>query len=232
MVQRKPDASEKLAQTLTGAVQIDAAVKPKPQKPVKTVPIKQGNAQEQPQALTADEQAVVTGLVLAGLSYAQAVARLKGGGDNLQPTPGPAISDEERKRILKLAEGDDSDLPPVEDVEDKSEVLTVDFSMRQGFKCLLDDLWTRREEMKSITKKTQFAVTFQISQPELDWLLHRTITEGQSRGDANFTPNLAMIMLLKQQKALDPTRGGQRSMGSSGPKESFNPSNGDWTKKA
>lgn len=231
MATRKADASQTLAATLAGGQQIDAAVKPKAEKAVKTIPIKQESAPATAPALSPDEHAIVTQLVLAGLSYAQAVAKLKGSGDVL-PASSTQISDEERKRILKLAEGDDSDLPPIPDVEDKAEVLTVDFSQRAGFKCLLDDLWTRREEMKSITKKTQFAVTFQISQPELDWLFHRTITEGQSRGDANFTPNLAMIMLLKQQKALDPTRGGQRAMGSSGPKESFNPSQGDWTKRS
>lgn len=180
-----------------------------------------------PAALAPGQAQVVASLVAAGYSYDDAVAMLNGtGGAPAAPAKGKKEIDAATR---KLIDGDDSDLPPVEDVEERFDVVEVDMAPREGFKTLIDDLWTRREEMEDVPKKTLYRVTFDIPAPEFDWLLHRTIQEGQSRKDVGFTVQRALILLLKQQKALDPTRGGRRAGGSSGPKNSFDPKTGGWT---
>ena len=169
---------------------------------------------------------VVAALVEQGHSYDEAVAMLRGGA--AAPAPSKKALDEQTK---KLVEGDDSDLPPVEDVEDKYDIVDVSLEKRPEFRTFLDDLWTQREALEDVPKKTRYRVTFEIGAPEWDWLLHRTIQEGQARKDVDYSPQKALTLLLKQQKALDPTRGGKRAFGGSGPREGFNPATGDWTKK-
>lgn len=199
-----------------------------------TVPyVDKGQGSASASEMSVGQSQVVAALISQGYSYHEAVAMLSGSGE---VKPGPAlaadekVSAAERERIRKLSEGDDSDLPPVEDVEDKFEVMTVELSKRDGFKTLIDDLWARRQDLEDVAKKTLYRVTFDIPASEFDWLLHRTISEGQARKDAEYSVQSALVLLLKQQKALDPTRGGRRGFGSSGPKADYNPAVGGWTK--
>lgn len=180
-------------------------------------------------SLSPGQVQVVSALVAQGFSFDEAVASLSGG-SRTNAADATSTSKEDLARIKKLAEGDDSDLPPVEDVEEKFDVVDVDLGKREGFKTLIDDLWTRREELQDVPKKTLYRVTFDIPAPEFDWLLHRTISEGQARRDADYGVQSALVLLLKQQKALDPTRGGRRNFGGSGPKDAYNPQAGGWTK--
>jgi hypothetical protein len=215
----KKNATDKLAETL-GSVKPEA-----PKKAVKKT--EDAPASE----MSAGQSQVVAALISQGYSYPEAVAMLSGSGE-VKPAPvaQDKVSKEEIARIKKLSEGDDSDLPPVEDVEDKFEVATVELSKRDGFKTLIDDLWSRRQDLEDVAKKTLYRVTFDIPASEFDWLLHRTISEGQARKDTEYSVQSALVLLLKQQKALDPTRGGRRGFGASGPKADYNPAVGGWTK--
>lgn len=179
---------------------------------------------------------VIAALVAQGYSYDEAVAMLSGDGKAKNqpgkvspPSPGE-ISEEEKAKIRKLAEGDDSDLPPVEDVPDTAELVIFPMDKREGHKTLLDDYWNRRGDLEEIKKKARFQLVIELNQPELDWLLHRTIREGQIRKDAEFSVNRTLTLLLKQQKALDNTYGAKASATSSGPRENYNPATGGWTK--
>lgn len=180
-------------------------------------------------ALSPGQAQVVATLCGQGYSYQEAVAMLFGSPSHGRvPEPSKGKID---AATQKLIDGDDSGLPPIEDVVEKFDVVEVDLERRDEFRTLIDDLWTRREEMQDVPKKTKYRVTFDIDAPEWDWLLHRTIEEGKIRKDTEYSVQRAFMLLLKQQKALDPTRGGRRAMGGSGPKEGFNPQSGDWTKK-
>lgn len=181
--------------------------------------------------LSAGQLQVVGMLVAQGFSYDEAVAKLSGDGSKPATSTNAALTDAEREQIRKLSEGDDSDLPPIEDVEETVAIEVFSLEKREGFRTLVDDLWTRREELEDVPKKTRYSVTFELEATELDWLLHRTIQEAQARKDAEYGVQRAMTLLLKQQKALDPTRGGRRSFGGSGPKEQYNPTTGDWTNR-
>lgn len=230
----KKTASEKLAETIGGTgggSPVGETVKTAPKvvqskKSEKTAPETRPAQAE----LGAGQAQVIAALVAQGYSYTDALAMLSGG--DVRPSPAaasPALTKEERAEIKRLSEGDDSHLPPVEDVADKFDVVEVSLERREGFKTLIDDLWTRREDLENVSKKTRFRVTLDIELPEFDWLLHRTIQEGQARRDTEFSVGRALTLLLKQQKALDPTRGGKRQGGATGLRQNFDPKNGGWT---
>lgn len=60
------------------------------------------------------------------------------------------------------------------------------------------------------------------------WVIRRTLQEAYKRNDPNFVVENFILLLLKEQRAIDPTKAGQVTAASSGPKQLFNPGTGKW----
>lgn len=63
----------------------------------------------------------------------------------------------------------------------------------------------------------------------MDWVLRKTLQEAHKRNNPNFLVADFIILLLKEQRAIDPTKGGKVQSSSSGPKDTYNPVTGNWS---
>lgn len=150
------------------------------------------------------EAAVIASLVQSGVSYSDAKAQVLGGGAQATPEPAVEAAEEDIEPPVVPAKSKDfSD----EQVKLHNEVLAIHEGDGQGiYSVTLDNI------------------------PEyiFDWVARRTIQEAARRNDPEFLVPNFLLWLLKQERAIDPTKGGTVQGGSSGPKDSYNPITERW----
>lgn len=174
---------------------------------------------------------VIMGLVQQGYSYDQAAAMVNGTG-----APAPAAQPDRPfnpkaidARTKKLIEGDDSDLPPVEDVEERElPTVTMDFEVRAGLENYLFELEKRLIELRDDPEDKIYILPIPFSKKLYDFLLADTLREGVMRRDGTFTEARMVEIIFKQRLALDPTKGGTSRASKTGPRGSYNAQSGGW----
>lgn len=153
------------------------------------------------QTVDAMEAAVIAELVKAGVPYADARAQVLGGASPQTARPAPA------------AMGADDDDEPV--IPQKSK----DFS---------DDQVALYEQLQSIEESKEYEVSITVPSYLMDWVIRKTLQEAYVRNNPEFLVDDFLILMLKEQRAIDPTKGGKVTGGRSGPKDLYNPMTEKW----
>lgn len=86
-------------------------------------------------------------------------------------------------------------------------------------------LW---EQYQNVDAQDSYEVTFNIPSYLYSWVVRATLQNAHDRNDPKFVVSNFLIMLLKEQRAIDPTKGGTIQAVSSGPKDTYNPVTGSW----
>lgn len=211
--QRKKEEAERLASN-SGEKQ---EVKPSPEKSVSAPPVSDGKA------------SVITELVKQGYSYDQASEMVNGTGKGKKAAPKAFDPSNIDPRTQKLIDGDDSDLPPLEDAPDKTlPVVNVQFTTREGLENYLFELEQKIVELRADRSDAVYVLPIPFSKRLYEFLLADTLREGCFRRDTNWTEARMIEMIFKQRLALDPTKGGSVRPSSSGPKSSYDAKAGGW----
>ncbi len=145
--------------------------------------------------------AIITSLIAGGMDPAAAKDKvLNGGGDTAPIQEQAAVPEKDVE-------------PPV--IPQKSK----DFS---------DDQVALFEELKNIDENNIYDVNIQIPAYLYDWIIRKTLQEAHSRNNPRFLVEDFFILQIKEQRMLDPTKGGAVTGGSSGPKDTYNPITEAW----
>lgn len=144
------------------------------------------------------EAAVIAELVRAGVPYADAKKQVLGG---KVETP------------QAVAAPPEDDEPPV--IPQKSK----DFSDEQV------ELYNM---LSTIEDSNEYEVTVKLPAYIADWTIRKTLQEAARRNDPKFVVENFILLMLKEQRAIDPSKGGKVRSASSGPRDSFNPAKGNW----
>lgn len=162
------------------------------------------------------EAMVIAELVKNGVPYAQAVAQVRGGGAPVPPQPASDKTshkpspDEIRREVEREDEQDKVQKPKKAEMSSKQYDLV--------------------ELLKNIDEHSHYPVSFEVPAYLMDWLIRVTLAEAYYRGRPDFGIEQFLVQLLKEQRAIDPTKGGTVKGGSSGPKDLYNPATGQWDK--
>lgn len=149
------------------------------------------------------EAAVIASLVQSGVPYAEAKAQVLGGGhDQQEPDEDPLVDPEPEPPVIPKKSKDFSD----EQVKLYNEVHAINEGDGQG----------------------EYTVELNLPEYLFDWAARRTIQEAAKRNDPSFTLDKFITWMIKQERAIDPTKGGKVQGGSSGPKDSYNPITERW----
>lgn len=98
----------------------------------------------------------------------------------------------------------------------------------QKSKDFSDDQVKLYEMLQNIDDANSYDVEVEIPAYLMRWVIRKTLQEAHTRNDPGFLVEDFLILLLKEQRAIDPTKGGEVTGGSSGPKETYNPISGKW----
>lgn len=109
---------------------------------------------------------------------------------------------------------DDEPEPPV--VPQKSQ----DFS---------DDQVELYEMLEQLEEGGEYEITLTLPAYLMDWTIRKTLQEAFVRNNPSFLIPDFLTLMLKEQRAIDPTKGGKVTAGSSGPKDLYNPMTGKWS---
>jgi len=144
------------------------------------------------------EAEVIAALIKSGTPYAEAKAQVQGGGEPI------AIVETEPEKDKP---------PPVAPAKSNEYSADQQELMRQ---------W------QNIDEYTEYEVTFSCPAYIYQWVIRSTLQNAHDRNDPDFVIANFMVMLLKEQRAIDPTKGGTVHSVSSGAKDLFNPNTGKW----
>jgi hypothetical protein len=82
--------------------------------------------------------------------------------------------------------------------------------------------------LEKIDEKESYSVTVNLPPYLMEWTIRKTLQEAYTRNNPNFLVEDFLILLLKEQRAIDPTKGGKVTSAASGPKDMYNPHTGKW----
>ncbi len=144
------------------------------------------------------EAEVIAALVKSGTPYAEAKAQVQGGGEP-----------------VAVAEPEPEKDPPPPVAPAKSNEYSSDQTelMRQ---------------YQNIEEQDEYEITFSLPAYIYQWVIRGTLQNAHDRNDPDFVISNFLVMLLKEQRAIDPTKGGTVQSVSSGAKDMFNPTTGKW----
>lgn len=146
------------------------------------------------------EAAVIASLVQSGVPYADARNQVLNG---VEATPSAPLVDPEPEPVV---------------VPKKSK----DFSDEQL------KLYNEVEAILAGEGQGTYEVTIELPEYLFDWVARRTIQEAGKRNDPSFIINKFMNWMIKQERAIDPSKGGIVKGGTSGPADSYNPNTERW----
>lgn len=150
--------------------------------------------------IDAMEAAVIASLVQSGVPYADAKAQVLGGGQAQEDAP---LEDPEPEpQVVPQKSKDFSD----DQVKLYNEVLAINDGEGQG----------------------EYDVAINLPEYLFDWAARRALQEAAKRNDPSFGIEKFITWMIKQERAIDPTKGGKVQGGSSGPKDSYNPITERW----
>lgn len=147
------------------------------------------------------EAAVIAELVKAGVSFEDAKAQVLG------------KKSEEVEEASSVTEEPE---PPV--IPQKSR----DFSDDQV------KLFNEVKEIADGNGMPSYKIELELPQYLFDWAARKTLQEAGSRNDPSFGLEHFLVFMIKQERAIDPTKGGKVQGGSSGPKDAYNPITERW----
>lgn len=84
------------------------------------------------------------------------------------------------------------------------------------------------EQLQAIDEQDDYEITFKVPAYIMDWTIRKTLQEAYVRNNPNFLLADFMLLMLKEQRAIDPTKAGKVQAQSSGPKDMYNPTTGSW----
>lgn len=148
------------------------------------------------------EAAVIASLVQSGTPYADAKAQVLGGEVAPKVEDAPIVDPDPEPPVAPKKSRDFSD----EQLKLHGEIVAID----QG------------------EGKKEYEVTIMMPQYLFDWAGRMCLQEAAKRNDPSFTLDKFLNWMIKQERAIDPTKGGKISGGSSGPKDSYNPITERW----
>ncbi len=152
--------------------------------------------------IDAMEAAVIASLVQSGVPYADAKAQVLNG-VTASPVEQAPLNDPEPE-------------PPV--IPQKSK----DFSEQQM------KLYNEVHAIDNGEGQGEYEVYIKLPEYLFDWAARRTIQEAGKRNDPSFTLDKFITWMIKQERAIDPTKGGKVTGGSSGPADQYNPTTERW----
>lgn len=82
--------------------------------------------------------------------------------------------------------------------------------------------------LDELDETIEYEITATIPAYLMDWVIRKTLQEAYVRNNPNFVVEDFLTLMLKEQRAIDPSKGGTVKAVSSGPKDSFNPGTGGW----
>lgn len=98
----------------------------------------------------------------------------------------------------------------------------------QKSKDFSDDQIQLFEQLENIEDQDSYEINITVPSYLMDWVVRKTLQEAYSRNNPNFLVEDFLILMLKEQRAIDPTKGGKIRSASSGPKDMYNPATGHW----
>ena len=84
------------------------------------------------------------------------------------------------------------------------------------------------EMLENIEDQESFEINLTVPAYLMDWTIRKTLQEAYTRNNPNFLVEDFLILMLKEQRAIDPTKGGKVRSSASGPKDLYNPATGKW----
>lgn len=159
-------------------------------------------AQETASAVDPMDAEVIASLVQAGTPYAEAKAQVLGGAQPPKVEDASTEDPEPEPPVIPQKSKDFSD----EQVKLHNEVMAIHEGDGQG----------------------EYDVKIKLPEYLFDWAARRTIIEAARRNDPSFDLEKFLIWMIKQERAIDPTKGGKVTGGSSGPADQYNPSTERW----
>ena len=151
--------------------------------------------------IDAMEAAVIASLVQAGVSYADAKVQVLGG--QVQAAEPEVLTDPEPEpKVIPQKSKDFSD----DQVNLYNEVLAINEGVGQG----------------------EYHIELDLAEYLFDWVARRALQEAAKRNDPSFGVEKFIELMIKQERAIDPAKGGKVQGGSSGPRESYNPMTERW----
>ena len=153
------------------------------------------------ESIDAMEAAVIASLVQSGVPYADAKAQVLGGGSQVQEAS-PLVDPEPEPPVIPAKSKDFSD----DQVKLYNEVMAINNGEGQG----------------------EYDVEINLPEYLFDWAARRALQEAARRNDPSFGIEKFLTWMIKQERAIDPTKGGKVQGGSSGPKDAYNPITERW----
>jgi len=171
------------------------------------------------------DAAVIAELVRGGMPYAEAKAAVEGEAPTA-PTPQRSA-----RRVPDAApaasSGDDEPEPEITDPGENLETFEVPRVPREGY-TMAEELYELREKISRSRKKALYKFEVTVDSRLMDWLIHATIAEAAFRGRAELSLSDFSAIRFKELKAADPSHGGRRTPSKSGPRDQYNPTQGNW----
>lgn len=147
------------------------------------------------------EVAVIASLVQNGMSLEDAKAQVLGGQTVAEPVP--TVDPEPEPPFIPAKSKDFSD----DQLKLFNEVQAIDAGEGQG----------------------SYTITIEdIPEYLFDWIARRALQQAAQRNDPSFGVEKFLQFMIKQERAIDPTKGGKVQGGASGPADAYNPNTERW----
>lgn len=91
-----------------------------------------------------------------------------------------------------------------------------------------DDQVQLYEKLQNIDEEESYEATVRMPSRIYDWVIRKTLEEAYIRNNPNFLVPDFLLLMLKEQRSIDPTKGGKVTGGATGPQHLYNPVTGKW----